>query len=283
MPYLTLSDQRRIHYTDTPPKSPSSTITTADDKAPPTATTIIFVHGLGSTENYFFPIFPHLPTYRLLTFDNYGAGRSALVPAAPATSVALIAADALSLLDHLAVRDPVVVVGYSMGGMVPTHLAATAPARVRAAVCIGPVHPTPQVADVFAQRIPKVRGGGMEVMADSVPDAATGKGANAAQKAFIREMLLSQEVEGYVANCRAIMEAAPPEYGAVTCPVLIVAGDEDKSAPVAGCEGIFDRLGTDKGKKKLTVLKGVGHWYCVEDPDKVGREVSGWLGEMGLA
>ena len=44
----------------------------------------------------------------------------------------------------------------------------------------------------------------MEVMANTIPDAATGPKAPPLQKAFIREMLMGQEVEGYVANCRAI-------------------------------------------------------------------------------
>lgn len=47
----------------------------------------------------------------------------------------------------------------SMGGMLPTYLAATAPDRVLAGICIGPVHPTPAVADVFKQRVPVVQEG----------------------------------------------------------------------------------------------------------------------------
>jgi hypothetical protein len=49
-----------------------------------------------------------------------------------------------------------------MGGMLPTHLAAAAPDRVVAGICIGPVHPTPQVADVFKQRVPVVQEGEQE-------------------------------------------------------------------------------------------------------------------------
>ena len=45
---------------------------------------------------------------------------------------------------------------YSMGGMVPTHLAATHPDKVVSAICIGPVHPTESVAQVFRDRIKTV-------------------------------------------------------------------------------------------------------------------------------
>lgn len=145
MPFLTVHG-KKLHYTDTAP-------TTADAEP----RTIVFVHGLGSTQNYFVPILPYLDAYRCITFDNYGAGRSAF-DGQHDHSVASIAADVLGLLDALHVGGAVVV-GYSMGGMLPTYLASTHPDRVLAGVCIGPVHPSDAVAEVFKKRIPAVRDG----------------------------------------------------------------------------------------------------------------------------
>ena len=76
-------------------------------------------------------------------------------------------------------------------------------------------------------------------MANTIPNAAPGAAATPLHRAFIREMLLAQTPEGYIANCKAIENATPPEYAEVKCPVLIVAGEEDKSASVAGCEVIY--------------------------------------------
>jgi pimeloyl-ACP methyl ester carboxylesterase len=190
MPFITVNG-KRLNYADTKPEAPDATYT------------IIFVHGLGSTQNYFFPILPHLTDYRCITFDNYGAGRSKYD--GQPHSIETIGQDVLGILDHLKVPKAVVV-GYSMGGMLPTYLAATVPERVVAAVCVGPVNPSPAVAEVFQKRIPAVREGGMEAMADTIPGAATGSRATALHRAFVREMLMAQEVEGYVANCRAIGE-----------------------------------------------------------------------------
>jgi pimeloyl-ACP methyl ester carboxylesterase len=255
MPFITVNNHN-LHYTDTPSSSTPKG-------------TIIFIHGLGSTQNYFTPILPHLSSYRCITFDNYGAGRSALNTPPGEHSIATIGIDVLSILDRLCGNDSkAIVVGYSMGGMVPTHLAASAPSRVQAAICIGPVHPSPAVADVFKQRIPKVRQEGMDAMANTIPNAATGPKTGALAKAFIREMLLAQSVEGYVLNCKAIEEAVPPKYADVKVPVLIIAGSEDKSAPVKGCEYILNELGSED--KKLEVIEGLGHWHCVEAPEKVG-------------
>lgn len=111
----------------------------------------------------------------------------------------------------------------------------------------------------------------MDAMADTIPIAATGPSTTALAKAFIREMLLGQNVEGYVLNCKAIEEAVPPRYADVKVPVLIIAGEEDKSAPVKGCEYILGELGSED--KKLEILKGVGHWHCVEAPESVGELV----------
>ncbi|KAK5047818.1 hypothetical protein LTR84_006483 [Exophiala bonariae] len=271
MPFANINGHS-LHYTDIAPLSSSSTTSTPH--------VLIFIHGLGSTQNYYFPIFPHLTAYRCIVFDNYGAGRSPYTASTrKETSISLIANDVLGLLDHLGVQRAVAV-GYSMGGMVPTYLASTAPDRIVGAVCIGPVHPSEAVANVFKQRVPVVQKDGIEAMANSIPHGATGPKATATQKGFIREMLLAQDPDGYIANCRAIEHATPPAYADVKCPVLIVAGDHDKSAPLAGCEYILGELGTPDERKRLEVLTGIGHWHCVEAPDEVGTLVSRFVEDL---
>ena len=109
-------------------------------------------------------------------------------------------------------------------------------------------------------------------MANTIPHAATGAKCSSLQKAFIRELLMAQDPEGYCANCRAIEHATAPEYGLVKVPLLIIAGDEDKSAPLEGCRYIHDHVSSKE--KQLEVLEGVGHWHCIEAPDDVGRLVA---------
>ena len=119
------------------------------------------MHGLGSTQNYYGPILPFLSQFRCITFDNYGAGRSKyLSNLHPDTSIERIGQDVLGLMDFLNVQRAIVV-GYSMGGMVPTSLAASKEGRERviAGVCIGPVHPNPDVAKIFEGRVKTVRDG----------------------------------------------------------------------------------------------------------------------------
>lgn len=125
----------------------------------PSSLTLLFLHGLGSTSSFYAPIIPLLASagHACLTLDTHGSGLSSYTGAG--NSINSIAADALSLLDALAITANVVVVGHSMGGIVASHLAATAPALIRAVVLIGPVNPNPGAADVFSKRIAVVERG----------------------------------------------------------------------------------------------------------------------------
>lgn len=119
---------------------------------------------------------------------------------------------------------------------------------------------------------------GMEAMASTIPIAATGSLSTPLQHAFIRALLLSQRPAGYISMCRVIGSATPPDYAKIQVPVLIVAGDEDKSAPLQGCEEILRRIGAEE--KRIEVLKGVGHWICIESPEKVTDAIAGFYKQI---
>lgn len=105
-------------------------------------------------------------------------------------------------------------------------------------------------------------------MANTIPFAAVGSRSSALQKAFIRELLLGQDPKGYATLCRAIASAKASDYAAIKGPFLLIAGEEDKSASMEGCQHIFDHVSSQS--KSLEVLKGVGHWHCIEAGDEVG-------------
>ena len=170
-----------------------------------------------------------------------------------------------------------VIVGHSMSGLTVPQAAIQAPERISAMVLLGPVFPSPATANVFEDRIKKVEEGGMQPMADTVPFAATSASASSLTHGFIRELLLASQPAGYVSLCRVINSvnkdaSQAPQYGKVKCPVYIIAGEEDKSAPVEGCKKLLDAVGTPEGEKRMVVLK-TGHWMAVEKPEEVAQEV----------
>ena len=94
MPYATINGHS-LYYTIIPPES-----------SPPKAT-LFFVHGLGSTSSYYYPILPYLTDYNCVLFDNFGAGRSE--SSGKGTSVKGIAEDVLGLMQEVGVQRGVVV------------------------------------------------------------------------------------------------------------------------------------------------------------------------------
>lgn len=101
MPFLQVG-YKKIHYTDLKPEQD-------------VRETFIFVHGLGSSQQYYHAVAQGLVAhgFRCILFDNTGAGRS------PYTfieqSIETLGNDVIGVLDALDVPKAIVV-GHSMGG-----------------------------------------------------------------------------------------------------------------------------------------------------------------------
>ncbi len=115
---------------------------------------LIFFSGLsGGSWSWFMQVPYFKDRYKVIVFDNRGAGRSSKPPG-PYSMVDL-ANDAVSILDHLNFES-VYVVGVSMGGMIAQQFALLFPERVRAMV-LGCTHcgksrrvaPSPEVLETL--------------------------------------------------------------------------------------------------------------------------------------
>lgn len=275
MPFLSIPSGR-IFYKITQASSPNSSIAT-----------LILHHGLGSTHSYHQVIVPTLAAapynLRCITYDAISCGLSDL--AKGPQSIETVAQDMIDVLDALKI-EKAVFVGHSFAGVVAAHLAATEKDRILAAVMLGPVLPSEDVAKLFEARVKTIEESeqppersalpnlcfanvgiieGMEAMADTVPMGGTGSRATPLQQAFIRQLLLSQNPKGYQSMCKVIRDAKVPSYASINCPTLIIAGEEDKSAPLAGCEEINKRIGSER--KQFKVVEKMGHWHCIEAPE----------------
>jgi pimeloyl-ACP methyl ester carboxylesterase len=93
----------------------------------------LLVMGLSFTLDMWYRIIPLLePKYRLIVFDNRGVGRSD-VPPGP-YSIGNMAEDAMAVLDAAGVREPALLLGASMGGMIAQEMALRYQDRFRALV-----------------------------------------------------------------------------------------------------------------------------------------------------
>lgn len=65
---------------------------------------------------------------------------------------------------------------------------------------------------------------GMESLANTIPEAATGSKSTPLQRAMIRELLLSQDPVSYASHCDVIVNMKDPGFAEIRTPVLLLAG-----------------------------------------------------------
>ncbi|KAH8897414.1 hypothetical protein GQ53DRAFT_713136 [Thozetella sp. PMI_491] len=239
------------------------TLQPADGSQQASGLTILLVHGLGSSSSFYGPVIPRLTAagFACLAVDTHGSCLSKY--SGEKQDVKTIAQDAHSLLSSLNIAtSSVIAVGHSMGGLVVSELAIVA--KLAGVVLVGPVSANPLAAAAFSKRIEIVQKGGMESMADTIPTAATGSRSTATHHAFIRALLLSQPVDGYISHCNVIANATAPDFSRLSCPLLTLVGSDDKVAPAEGAKKIAASWGCDDNKKSVEILDGVGHWHCIE-------------------
>jgi pimeloyl-ACP methyl ester carboxylesterase len=143
MPFATVNSHR-IHYVE----SSELGYDVDTNKAP-----IVMVHGLGSSQNFYVPIFPSLTGHRCVALSTYGAAQSK--SKGEKLTLEELADDAIGLMDHLKI-EKAILAGHSMGGPMVLTAAARHPERVLGVVPIGPVNPASIKPEMFTGRIETV-------------------------------------------------------------------------------------------------------------------------------
>lgn len=253
-------------------------------QGPADGTAVILIHGLGGTTNTWAAMLaPADPDpwsgLRVLRLDLPGSGHSGLGHRGSDDR-------SLSIADHVAaVRrvaaasgiDRAHVVGHSMGCIVAQHLAVAAPALVASLALFGPLAALPEAArPIIRARGEQARRdgtAGMAQIADALLVTAISgrtRRERRAAHAFVRESLLRQPPAGYAANCEALAGSVPADVATLTCPVLLVTGDEDRVAPADAVRALAASFDA-RVSARVVVLSGCGHWHPVEQPDECLR------------
>lgn len=142
MPFATVKPSTHtLHYFDT--------IATEPDRGKGRPS-LVLIHGLGSSQNYYMPIIPKLQNYRCIALDSYGAGRSK--SQGEKFSMEGMGEDVIGLMDELNI-EKAVIVGHSMGGPMVLTVAAMFPQSIVGVVGIGPVSPKHVNKEIFTGRI----------------------------------------------------------------------------------------------------------------------------------
>jgi 3-oxoadipate enol-lactonase len=78
--------------------------------------------------------------------------------------------------------------------------------------------------------------------------------------AFVRELVMRQDAEGYARNCEALAAATDPGPVDPALPLLLVTGSDDKVGPPEASQ----ELAAAHGSATVEILPGVGHWTALE-------------------
>jgi 3-oxoadipate enol-lactonase len=243
---------------------------------PDGAPALVLSNSLGTTQDLWSRQLPELAErFRVLTYDHPGHGASELPE--PPWTVEAIADSLLGLLDELGL-DRVSICGVSLGGMVGMALAVEAPERVDRLVLactsayLGPPQP-------WEERVRVVRAEGLDAIADTIVGRWFTKELTHEEPetvARFRAMLAATPPEGYARCCEAIgVWDARERLGAITAPVLVVAGAEDPATPVEHAELIASRI----PGARLHVLERAAHLANVERAEAFTAVVLEHLGQ----
>jgi 3-oxoadipate enol-lactonase len=242
---------------------------------PATAPPVVFIHALGTNLTLWDAVLPQLPPLRVLRYDLRGHGRSD-VPAPPYAMGALVR-DAERLMDHVKLKDAVVV-GLSVGGMVAQGLAAKRLDLVRALVLsnTAPRFGTPQI---WAERIDLVRQQGLGALADGTMERSLGRAwRDSPALPALREMLLSTDPQGWMGVAAAV--AGTDFYtttASLTLPTLAIAGSLDAATPPDMVHEMADLI---RGSR-FHLLRQAGHLPPVDQPQAFAAVLTDFLTKIG--
>jgi 3-oxoadipate enol-lactonase len=241
---------------------------------------LLLIQGLGFSCDMWYRLVPKLEvTHRVVRYDARGVGRST-VPDGP-YPIEQMARDALAVLDA-AGAERAHVVGVSLGGIVAQELAVSQPARVRTLTLLAThpggtdvVPPDPEVLMMLAGRHElepeaAIRAG---ISAGYHPSTPT----DAIDEDVRRRLAIPTSPVGYGHQLQGGLgyTGALSRLGSLRMPVLVVAGDSDRTIPPANSHTIAAAI----EQARLVVLEDTGHVVFTERPDEIVDLITGLTAE----
>ena len=246
-------------------------------------TPLIFIHAFPLSKEMWQPQVDALKdTYRVITIDLGGHGESDIV--LWHDSLDDFAKQVIQLLDHLKIVQAVFV-GLSMGGYTLFSIYRQYADRVKAIV----------LADTRAQADSEEGKAGRQSMAEvAFKDGASAIADMMLPKLLapstleqrpeiaeqIRKMILETSTAGIVVDLVAM--AARPDstdlLSSITCPTLVIVGEDDQATPVAESEYLAQRI----SGATLVTIPQAGHLSNIEQPATFNQALQSFLQKNGL-
>lgn len=244
------------------------------------ASALVFLHGLGAYSAAYAAQFAGLSDrYRVIAWDAPGYGGSKQLAAA-APSAHDYAAALAELLKDLGI-ERCHVVGSSWGSIVASYFAHEFPAWVRSLVLSGPStgygRLPPNERDLLLNaRLDAMRSAGPVGFAAAGVVRLLAANADAAVRAAVADFGMGLTLDGFEQAARMLFATDQRDVlAAVKAPVLVVAGTEDKAAPIADHAV---KLAAAVPHARLVQLSGCGHLPELEAPERLNRAIADFIG-----
>jgi pimeloyl-ACP methyl ester carboxylesterase len=241
--------------------------------------TVLLVHGLGSSANGFYRLIPRLGRRfrRVLAIDLPGNGFSE-VEAGCRIGLAGQLAALIRFIEEVA-REPVFLVGSSLGGAMSITLAHRRPELVLALGLIAPAG-----ARVNEERLAEVLRA-FECRTTAEARALTRRLFHRTPFSALllagelRRLYTSHAVKALLAEMRPSGFVAPAILAGLRVPTLLIWGRSEKLLPYEGIDFFREHL---PAHAEIRVVKGFGHVPQVERPGALVRHLTGFADRASL-
>ncbi len=244
---------------------------------------LVFVHGFPLDHTMWAAQIDGLSSRcRVIAADLPGFGRS---PASfsPKVTMEQFADHLAGLLDGLAISEPVVLCGLSMGGYVAFQFWRKYAARLRGLILCDTrsVADTPEAAAGRLEMADRVLSEGPAPLADSTLPrllAETTRQRRPEVVDALRQMVIGGNPRGIAAAARGIAER--PDMTAalakIACPTLVIVGQDDAISPPAEMRGIAQAI----PGATFAEIPAAGHMSPLENPAAVNAAIAEFLSKL---
>jgi 3-oxoadipate enol-lactonase len=269
MPFVHATDGTRIHYEVTGKSG---------------ATPVLMIQGLGASKNAWnLQRIAMATRFRIISFDNRGAGRSDK-PIEPFT-LEQMADDALAVLDAAGI-ETAHVVGASMGGVISQIIAVKYPHRVRSLTLVCTAcrnHPWRQeLLQTWAKTAADK--GMIEVGKEAAQWVMSPRSFRRLVPAFtwMGPLAALRPRHSFVSQIDAILntrEDLVDQLSTITAPTMVIVGNQDILTPRGDSEEIAERI----PNAELVVISGAAHGLMMEHSSTFNRILIEFLQRTELA
>ena len=245
--------------------------------------TLVFIHGLGlNLKMWKFQIPYFEDKYRILAYDLYGHGASQTSKQAP--SLDGFTEQLNLLVDNLKLSQ-IVLIGFSLGGMIARHFALSHPKKIQGLIILNSAHRRTESAQtaIYGRYKKILESGPKSTVEDAIkrwftPDFITNNKDKTNQ---VRSWILANKREVYAKNYLVLVNEVNKVVDTtnkISCPTLVLTSDEDFGNGPEMAKAIASEI----KDAQLKVLGGLRHMALFEEPELVNQAIKKFLQGAGF-